>query len=316
MGAADDGDQFALRAQATDGFGYTSSWTDWLTLIVDTTPPTVTLDADVDAVLQDAILGPGEQLFTGQVHDDRQASGLEVCVAPARRRYPYTIYLPLVMKGGSGSGLSQRASPKQVSDSASEEPTCWTVDVWPGTTPTGAWAYAPATVQDADGEYQTVVFYGLDGVGNRSTAPLSRTYQVDTVPPAATIITYISEIPLEAYQPITGTDKTTETAPPPPVLVGAVSDGGGVSEVYVRLDTPEGDSFWRIAERDGSTWSYTPRPETAGLYTLQVEALDRAGNIRSVGPFDLLVVGYLAEGDARPLAGTRKHGDHGSTEVP
>ncbi len=294
VGAADDaagvGDQFALRAQATDDLGYTSSWTDWLTLIVDTTPPTVTLDAEVDAALGDAVLGPGEHLFTGQVHDDRQASGLEVCVGPARRRYPYTIYLPLVMKGSSGSGPSQRARPKQVSDSTSDEPTCWPVNVWPGTTPTGTWAYAPATVQDADGEYQTIAFYGLDAVGNRSTVPLTRTYQVDTVPPAVTITTYVSEIPLEAYQPITETDKLNGTVPPP-VLVGTVSDGGGVSEVYVREDTPEGDSFWHVAERGGSTWSYTPGPETAGLYTLQVEALDRAGNIRSVGPFDLLVVG-------------------------
>jgi hypothetical protein len=296
VGAAEDGDQFALRAQATDGFGHTSGWTDWLTVIVDTTPPTVTLDAEVDAVLQDAILGLGEHLFTGIVHDDRQASGLEVCVAPARRRYPYTIYLPLVLS--EAEGLVMRGSDGSqpvtvvVTSVASDEPTCWTVDVQPGTTPTGTWAYAPATVQDTDGQYQTITFYGLDAVGNRSTVPLSRTYQVDTVPPAVTIITYVSEIPLEAYQPITGTDKTTETAPPP-VLVGTVSDGGGVSEVYVRLDTPGGDSFWHVAERDGSTWSYTPRPETAGLYTLQVEALDRAGNIRSVGPFDLLVVGTL-----------------------
>ncbi len=294
VGAANDGDQFALRAQATDDLGHTSSWTDWLTLIVDTTPPTVTLDADVDAALVDTVLGLGEHLFTGQVHDDRQASGLEVCVSPARRRYPYTIYLPLVLSEAEGLEMKGsnrgRQSTVVATSVAPDEPTCWPVDVRPGTTPTGTWTYAPATVQDADGEYQTIAFYGLDAVGNRSTVPLSRTYQVDTVPPAVAVITHISEILLDAYQPVTDTDKATETAPPP-VLVGTVSDGGGVSEVYVRLDTPEGDSFWHVADRGGSTWSYTPRPKTAGLYTLQVEALDRAGNIRSVGPFDLLVIG-------------------------
>jgi hypothetical protein len=289
VGVADDGDQFALRAQATDDFGHTTSWTEWLTLIVDTTPPTVTLDAEVDAVLGNAMLGPGEHLFTGEVHDDRQASGLEVCVTPARRPYPYTVYLPLVMKGSDGS----RHGTVVATSVAQDEPTCWSVDVRPGTTATGTWAYAPATVQDADGEYQTIAFYGLDAVGNRSTVPLTRTYQVDTVPPAVTVITHISEIPLETYQPVTETDKLDGTVPPP-VLVGTVSDGGGVSEVYVREDTPEGGSLWHVAERDGSMWSYTPRPETVGLYTLQVEALDRAGNIRSVGPFDLLVVGTQA----------------------
>ena len=170
---------------------------------------------------------------------------------------------------------------------------CWLVDVQPGTTPTGTWAYAPATVHDVDGEYQTIAFCGLDAAGNRSTVPLTRTYQVGTVPPAVTVITQINDISLETYQPVAGMDKSPETAPPP-VLVGTVSDGGGVSEVYVRLDTPGGDSFWHVAERDDSTWSYTPRPDTVGLYTLQVEALDRAGNIRSPGPLDLPVVGTPA----------------------
>ena len=102
--------------------------------------------------------------------------------------------------------------------------------------------------------------------------------------------TKASEISLEAYRPITEMGKVTVTLPPP-VLAGTASDdGGGVSEVYAWLDTPEGESYWYVAERDGAVWSYTPRVETAGLYTLQVEALDQAGNIQSVGPFDLLVV--------------------------
>ncbi|MCL5997863.1 MAG: hypothetical protein M1546_17685, partial [Chloroflexi bacterium] len=48
----DDGDEFFIRAQATDGLGHVSAWTSpWRNLIVDTQPPTVTLDTQARAAV-------------------------------------------------------------------------------------------------------------------------------------------------------------------------------------------------------------------------------------------------------------------------
>jgi hypothetical protein len=147
------------------------------------------------------------------------------------------------------------------------------IPVDPGDGITGTWSYALQAVGELDNELQDFSLYGVDGAGNRSV-PLSRTYGVDTVPPVVTVTLWVDYLPAPS---------------PTQVLGGAVSDGGGVSEMYVSVETPEGDTSWApVAPVDGA-WSYTLNPETVGIYTLRVLARDPKGNTSEEGPYRVLV---------------------------
>ncbi len=233
--------QFQLRAQATDTYGNLSAFTDPITLTVDASPPTVTLDSQVDAALQGGFVSLSQMIFSGQVVDNYQASGLQACFA-----------------GTIGS------------------PLCLTQAVVPGTAPTGTWRLDLSGVQFGDGVTQTMTLYGIDGVGNVST-PLTRTYRVDTVPPVITVTAVLTNGGQRPLAPTAGT----------PVISGTVSDGGGIAVVNVLIDTPDGRTVQDRATLNGSTWSYQPRAQSAGLYTFHFEAIDLAGNVSVSGPYPL-----------------------------
>ncbi len=76
--AAND-DIFKLRARATDRLGQVSAWTRWLTLTVDTQPPTLDLDAATVSALRDGCLAAGETRLSGQLGDNRLAGDVQVC---------------------------------------------------------------------------------------------------------------------------------------------------------------------------------------------------------------------------------------------
>jgi subtilisin-like proprotein convertase family protein len=139
----------------------------------------------------------------------------------------------------------------------------------------GTWSYAVPMVEGADGLTQTLFIYGLDGVGNRTPEPISLTYRLDVVSPVLTVTTTISRVFQDA---------------PQAVLTGQVSDGGGVDEVYVRVDPPEGTSYRDLVTRDGADWTFTPRADVTGTHTLWLEAYDLAGNVTPMGPFEVMVV--------------------------
>ncbi len=71
--------QFHLRARASDRVGHVSGWTDWLTLTVDTKPPSVSLDAATENALGDGFLSANEAILSGRLADNRLISGVEVC---------------------------------------------------------------------------------------------------------------------------------------------------------------------------------------------------------------------------------------------
>jgi hypothetical protein len=73
------------------------------------------------------------------------------------------------------------------------------------------------------------------------------------------------------------------------VLGGAVSDGGGIDEMYVSVEMPGGDTCWDPVARSGDTWSYTMSPYTVGPCTLRVVARDPGGNTTECGPFEMFV---------------------------
>ncbi len=228
-------DHFQIRAQATDSFGTPSDWTDWVTLAVDNTPPTVTVDRTLDDALVDGYMSADEARIDGQVVDDRQASR-------ARRCTPGL------------SGLE-----------------CALLSVRPGTTPTGTWSLE-VTTEGADGITRTLVLYGYDKVGNRSE-PLTRTFRVDAVAPVITITT-----------PTSG----TVLLPGSHHVSGLVSDGGEVTTVRVVIQAPNGDLSAEEATLNGTTWAFDlPTGTPDGTYLLWVEAVDAAGNVGIVGPFQI-----------------------------
>jgi uncharacterized repeat protein (TIGR01451 family) len=119
---------------------------------------------------------------------------------------------------------------------------------------------------------------GLDGAGNLSQ-PISRTYRLDTVAPVITVTSLINEVVLDDY-PLVG----------PAVLSGDSQDGGGMGEVYVRMENEAGEFAWQTAVISGTEWSFTPQLTAAGLFTLTVEGYDLAGNAGVNGSYLLNVI--------------------------
>ncbi|MGD2078541.1 MAG: Ig-like domain-containing protein, partial [Chloroflexota bacterium] len=70
-----------MRARGTDSFGQVGPWSQWRIVAVDNTPPTLSLSADVDLLLQDGFLSPSERLWRGLLVDDLAPKSVEACVA-------------------------------------------------------------------------------------------------------------------------------------------------------------------------------------------------------------------------------------------
>jgi len=138
----------------------------------------------------------------------------------------------------------------------------------------GTWQqYLPLPV--ADGLRATVVITGQDVSGNVS-APLQRSVVIDTVPPVLTVDQAV------ARTTITG------AAQPATILRGTYSDGGGLAEIYARIQGPAGD-YWTAARRSGDSWRLAPEVALTGDYIITLQAYDRAGNASSYGPFHVTV---------------------------
>ena len=208
-------------------------------LTVDACPPIITLDATAEAALLDTVLGPAGTLdLTGEVQDDLQASAAEICFEEAYGEY------------------------------------CEEISVYPGDDTTGTWSYQLAAVSELDNEARSFGLHAVDGAGNRSAVPVTRSYWVDTVPPQVTISLWVN---------------TLDSPVPAVVLAGTASDGSGVSEIYVRTETPEGDISWDVVTREGDDWTYTLAPGTRGIYTLWIQAQDPLENTGWFGPYQVLV---------------------------
>lgn len=151
--------QFSLRARATDIHGNTSGFGASVTLPVDTTPPSLTLDAAVSNNLADGYLSTEDRLLSGVLSDNSGGQAVEIC-------------------------LDDMLS-------------CTVVMVnEPGAT-TSAWG-AELPLIEADGISQTATIVGLDVVGNRST-PTVLTYQLDTVLPVLAVNAAVETLDLGTY---------------------------------------------------------------------------------------------------------------------
>ena len=166
-----------------------------------------------------------------------------------------------------------------------------TADTLPQNT-SGAWTYELLDVVGSDNVTRTVTISGLDSVGNRTTEPLSLTFQVDTVAPVITVTTAITEVLLG--------DTAT-------VLSGTVSDGGQVNNVFVTVQAPSGNlNTEQVLQADtlvrstlnapmSGEWQYDLVGVQTGGYTVWVNVVDEAGNVATSDPFDLNVTCTAAE---------------------
>lgn len=78
--SGNDGDEFDLRARAIDRYGHVSEWTSpWRTVVLDSTPPTVTIDAEAWDTVSGQLIGPDGYLLTGLFTDTHSLGTVEVC---------------------------------------------------------------------------------------------------------------------------------------------------------------------------------------------------------------------------------------------
>ncbi|MGC9396748.1 MAG: proprotein convertase P-domain-containing protein, partial [Anaerolineae bacterium] len=137
---------------------------------------------------------------------------------------------------------------------------------------TGDWSYTLSGPDRVDAIERTVSLYGVDFAGNRSAA-LTASYILDNVAPVLAV---------------TGIVNTALYTTSLTVLTGTVTDGGAVASVSVLVQNVE-TLYREPAELDGTTWRYTLRPASPGLYTLRISAYDAAGNVANSGSFEVEV---------------------------
>lgn len=158
-----------------------------------------------------------------------------------------------------------------------------------GAATVGRWTYQ-ASVGDTPMDYvsRTFTISAGDVVGNRSRDPETGTLiwdhtrqlsvWVDNVAPVITMTGTLT-------RPVTLTE--VELGETTTILSGTVSDGGPTTEVFVHVQTPAGETHKRQVAREGERWWIDLRPLINGSYTLWVNARDLAGNVTSVGPFEM-----------------------------
>ncbi len=234
---------FDLRARASDRFGNTSGWSPIHHLIVDTTSPGITADPVVDDYLADGFINEAELTWRGEATDDREVTRVAVCLTG-------------VYNTGCANANTSAAAP------------------------TVSWQYDFSALLAGDGISQTVSLHGFDGVGNRSAAPLVRTFILDTVAPVIAV-----------QQPTAGSRFVSFGLTPRETQVysGTVSDGGGVAQMIALVVPPDGILRTEPVVLEGQDWTFVPLLDQLGEYLIQITATDLAGNVSAVGPFRLLV---------------------------
>ncbi len=167
LGQAANESRYYARAQATNAFGYRSSWSPWRLLVVDTQPPAVSLDPASQWVLANTVLGPRGASLSGQIQDNGQVMSVDVCLNP----------------------------PDQPAGSTD----CQTVDLSANYILTGTWNAALPLPLGVDDASRKLTVYGRDAAGNRSTEPVEQIFWFDTASPRVTVATQLSTIRLPSY---------------------------------------------------------------------------------------------------------------------
>jgi len=139
----------------------------------------------------------------------------------------------------------------------------------------GAWVYFPPAL--ASGGY-TFSFVATDAAGNESPAT-TYSLTVDTVPPAAPVITAV----IDNVSPVTGgIGNGGSTNDPTPTFSGTVEPGATLS-VAVNGGSPS------VVPVSGGSWMYTPVSLPNGNYTFSFVATDAAGNVGAASTYALSI---------------------------
>ncbi|MEM7029694.1 MAG: proprotein convertase P-domain-containing protein, partial [Chloroflexota bacterium] len=139
-----------------------------------------------------------------------------------------------------------------------------------------AWSYSIFLPEEDKSAEYSLTIYGLDSVGNRSTAPINLTYAVDTVAPEITVTTNNSRF---------------NQSGDAPVLAGVVSDQDAVNQMRLTALDPEQRVLTANLTLAGQNWAVYTNTKTfasGGLYQVWVEAFDVAGNQSTIGPFEVM----------------------------
>ncbi len=163
-GAQNEARYFA-RARATNSVGYTSEWSLWRVLLINSLPPTVSLDEESQSALS-AVIGPAAMTLRGEIQDSGQVKNVDVC-------------------------LDTTGQPGMVM--------CQTVELSENHVLNGAWSTKLSIPLGLDYASQTISIFGRDAAGNRSTAPYEKTFWIDTKSPNVTVTTQLPSVSLAAY---------------------------------------------------------------------------------------------------------------------
>jgi hypothetical protein len=251
-----DGSRYFARARATNPFGYTSDWSAWRVLVIDSLPPTVSLDPASELALTGAVISSAKTRLSGQIQDNDQVKSVDLCLGP-------------VTKPGA-------ASPPTGSSN------CRTIALNTNNVTTGTWSATLETPQGVDYASQKLFLYGIDAAGNRSSLPVELTIWFDTVAPQVSVTVQIHTVSLGDY-----------LANPVPLLAGTASDGSSSVEIVVRLTSPTYGTQRTVIQVQNGRWSYFPDLTLAGDYSLALEAWDAAGNLTTLGSWRLQVTSGL-----------------------
>ncbi|WP_320731216.1 BapA/Bap/LapF family large adhesin [Enterobacter asburiae] len=144
----------------------------------------------------------------------------------------------------------------------------------------GVWIFTPSS-PIAEGPH-ALTAVATDAAGNTSGVSNTWTLTIDSVAPAAPVITQVLDDVPERLGALNPNDSTNDTTP---TLNGTAEPG---SSVTIRLD---GTDLFTVLVDDNGTWTYTlTTPLGSGPHTFTVVATDAAGNTsQPSGGFTLTV---------------------------
>lgn len=132
----------------------------------------------------------------------------------------------------------------------------------------GVWVFTPSSPIGEGPHALTAV--ATDAAGNSSDVSNTWTLTIDSVAPAAPVITQVIDDVPERLGALNANDSTNDTTP---TLNGTAEPG---SKVTIRLDGADVDTV--VADSNGA-WTFTPTtPLGNGAHTFTVVATDAAGN--------------------------------------
>ena len=115
-----------------------------------------------------------------------------------------------------------------------------------------------------------VTLQARDGLGNRTSQPLTFQMTLDNVAPRVTVTQVATQLSLGATQT---------------VLAGTATDGGPALQTWVLVETPHGDRILQDVHETGSDWTFDLTGDLPGRYLLSVESTDLVGNKTTVGEY-------------------------------